>query len=445
MQNLNRFSVDNSCLGINRFLFTNNRWRVFRIVSSTIRALLLLSAFCLFAVCLSSPVWAAAIDLRSVSVPDLSRVVLREMLKVDYILSPEVLTSESKVSLSLSNQSKETIIETVKTTLAISGFTMSKRGEVFYISKSLPQQTTSASSGQGVADASPSEKKTSEKHIPDDATFYTYKSKARPLAYLAKLAKFAGGEVTEGDMSGDVLVFMASKPIKERIEAIFRVVDVPVQAVTIRAALIEYSDTSDKGTSFGLSVLSKNLSATFKAGASLANSISFTGATLQAALSAIEGDSRFSYLSRPMLRVLDGQSARISVGSDVPVRGAVTYDKNGNSLQSVEYHSSGVILDVTPKIIGDLITLKVDQQISSFGATTTSNIDSPSLFKRQATTTIDIRRGQLVVMAGLDEDKDTETRSGLSFLPDWSWSNSQNKVKSQILLLIEVPQEDAKT
>lgn len=424
-----------------RNLFTGNRLRVFRMASSAIRALLLLSVFMIVAALLSSPTWAASLDLRSVSVPDLSRVVLREMLKRDYVLSPEVLTSDAKVSLSLANQSKDSIVATLRDSLAMAGFSMTEREGVIYISKTVANNSPlpNLQQGQGIqidAGSAPADLKP----LPQEK-YYTYRAKARPLSYLTKLAKFAGANVSEGELSGDVLVFSATEAVRGRLTAILRVVDVPAQAVTIRAALIEYSDASDKGNSIALSVLQNKIGMTFKAGASLANGITFTGATVQAALSAIEGDSRFSYLSQPMLRVLDGESARLSVGSDVPVRGAVSTDKSGNSLQSVEYRSSGVILDVSPKISGDIITLRIDQQISSFGTTTTSNIDSPSLFKRQASTVVDIRRGQLMVLAGLDEDKETNSHTGLSFLPDWTDSHSNNKTKSQILLLLEVLDE----
>jgi type II secretory pathway component GspD/PulD (secretin) len=331
-------------------------------------------------------------------------------------------------------------VDTLKQTLSMSGFSMTVRDGVYYIVKAGAPVDKAPQSGDSPSLAPDSDKpKTEGQGIPKDARYFTYKAKARPLPYLTKLAKFAGASVAEGDMVGDVLVFAASEPIRKRLEALLTVVDVPAQAVTIKAALIEFSDTSDHGNSVALSILSHNLKTTFKAGASLANSVTFVGGTLQAAMSAIDGDSRFSYLSRPMLRVLDGESAKLSVGSDVPVRGAVTQDKLGNAMQSVEYRSSGVILTVTPRIVGDLITLKVDQQISSFGATTTSNIDSPSLFKRQASTTVDIRKGQLVILAGLDEDKETNTKSSLNFLPEWTASNSNNKTRSQILLMIEVP------
>lgn len=368
----------------------------------------------------ASSAGAVTLDLASVSVPDLSRVVFKEMLKADYVLSPDVLASDARLSLSIVNKSNDKVLDAVREVFTAAGFTMEKRGGVYFIDTEAEEEA---------------EKITEE--------FYTYKAKARPIAYLTKLAKFAGAKVVEGDMSGDVLVYSASADVKMRLAAVLAAVDTPAPAITIRAALIEYSDTSDTGQSLGLSVLSHHVKAIYAAGPVLGNSFTITGGALSGVLSAIAGDTRFSYLSQPMLRVLDGEAARLSVGAEVPTRGAVTLDKNGNAIQSVQYQSSGVILSVTPHIVGDLINLKVDQQISSFTTTTTSNIDSPSLLKRQATTTIDIHKGQLVVLAGLDEDKDTNSRSGLNFVPSWGWSKSNSKSKSQILLLIEVPEDQA--
>jgi type II secretory pathway component GspD/PulD (secretin) len=388
----------------------------------------------------------ASLDLRSVSVSDLSRIVFKEMLKADYVLAPDVVSSDAKLSLTLGNQSKISVIETFKITLEMAGFSVQKKGDVYYVSKAVPSSQiqpqsllldnfpTPVSALNGV-------EKDSSNDFLKEQKFYTYKAKARPISYLTKIAKFSGAKIIDGELSGDVLLYAASDDVKQRLDSLLAVVDVPAQSVTIKAALIEFSDSNDSGNSFALSILTDRLKATFAAGASLANSVTFVGATVKAALSVVAGDSRFNYLSQPMLRVLDGQTARLSVGSDVPTRGAVTLDKNGVGVQSIQYQSSGVILSVTPHFVGDLINLSLDQQISSFAATTTSNIDSPSLFKRQASTTVDIKKGQLIVLAGLDEDKDTLTNSGLSFLPSSFWSHSKNKTKSQILLLLEVPDD----
>ncbi len=58
--------------------------------------------------------------------------------------------------------------------------------------------------------------------------------------------------------------------------------------------------------------------------------------------------------------------------------------------------------------------------------------------KRQAETTLDIKKGALIFMAGLDETKDSASSSGLSFLPNLFKSKTKTQSKSQILLLLEI-------
>ncbi|EPL7543750.1 hypothetical protein [Klebsiella pneumoniae] len=57
-----------------------------------------------------------------------------------------------------------------------------------------------------------------------------------------------------------------------------------------------------------------------------------------------------------------------SVGNVVPVLGQVSYADN-RPIQSTEYRSSGVILDVKPQIRTDSIDLVIKQQLSSFAKT----------------------------------------------------------------------------
>lgn len=141
------------------------------------------------------------------------------------------------------------------------------------------------------------------------------------------------------------------------------------------------------------------------------------------------------------MSVVSGETATLTVGSDVPVRGAVSLDQSGNALQSVEYRTGGLTLSVTPQVFQDSMLVKVDQQLSSFATTTTSTIDSPSLLKRKLTTSILMQDTDLVMLAGLDESKDMKSRSGVSFLPDFLRSSSSSKSRSQLVLLLEVKRQ----
>ncbi|EGY28279.1 Type II secretory pathway, component PulD, partial [Candidatus Regiella insecticola 5.15] len=111
-------------------------------------------------------------------------------------------------------------------------------------------------------------------------------------------------------------------------------------------------------------------------------------------------DSRFHVVSSPRLRVKNGAQASFSVGADVPVLGKISYVDN-RPVQSVEYRSSGVILQVRPAIRAEVIDLAIDQQLSDFVKTATGVNNSPTLTKRQVTTQVSVADGDIILLGGL--------------------------------------------
>lgn len=384
------------------------------------------------------------IDFRQVGIPELSNAILSGMLKRDYLLSSDVLTDERKITMSLKAVSQEKILQVFTRLMASQGVSVTESDNVILLEKTkqindniieFPSQPSSLDGDKSLL---------SDKPILKPAIYRYYQPVHRSITYLAKIAKFTGVQVAEIDDTSNKLVYSAdTDELLDKTENMLKVVDSPSSAITIKAALIEYTDSnnSSRSLSGAMSLLAGKLGVVYSAGQLLSNSIIFKNKTLNMAISAIDGDSSFKYLAEPTIRVLNGEKARLIVGSEVPIRGNVTLDKNGNPIQSVEYRTAGVQFDVLPKINGDSISLYINQQISNFGLTTTSNIDSPTLFKRQAETTLDIKRGSLVMMAGLDETKNIESSSGLAFLPKFLRSKAKDETKSQILLLLEVVDE----
>jgi type II secretory pathway component GspD/PulD (secretin) len=111
-------------------------------------------------------------------------------------------------------------------------------------------------------------------------------------------------------------------------------------------------------------------------------------------------------------------------------------DKNGNPIQQVTYQSSGVLLDVTPRVLGSgKINITLDGSVSSFSPTTTGVSGSPTRTKRQVQTTVTVDDGELLVIGGLNSNKEAANTSGLSFLPR-SWRGSSSSTASSDLVLI---------
>lgn len=150
-----------------------------------------------------------------------------------------------------------------------------------------------------------------------------------------------------------------------------------------------------------------------------------------------DNDSRFNVISSPHLRVTSGNQARFSVGSDVPVLASVTHTDINKSVQSIEYRSSGVIFTVKPLITENIITLDINQQLSNFVKTETGVNNSPTLIKREVNTNINLNDGDIVVLGGLTDSKDSNAKTGLSFLPIFN-SKSNEKNKTDILVALSV-------
>lgn len=129
---------------------------------------------------------------------------------------------------------------------------------------------------------------------------------------------------------------------------------------------------------------------------------------------------------------------KFSVGSEVPVLGAITAYNNGQPVQSVTYRPSGVILELTPTILQSGIELQLLQQVSNFVQTQTGVNGSPTLIKRELSTTVSAKDGDLILMGGLDETKHSQDGIGLSWLPTWLHSKTAEQNKTDILLVLHV-------
>lgn len=317
--------------------------------------------------------------------------------------------------------------------------------------------------------------------VPDQEVFY-YRAKYRPVSYimdltasLFKIGKFTGqragvrsssldsqpvsaAAVPQGAVKKpvqdtgtsayslqdkneqDAFIFQGTEKEIAQLQKLLQQIDVQTGEVLVKGMVYEVTTGEKDGSAFGLALNIMQGKFGLNIGKPVLNgdSITFKSASIDAVFSALSTDSRFKSVSNPSLRVKSGASARFSVGSDVPVLGAVQFDKNGNPIQSVEYKPSGVIFDLKPQIRENVIDLTINQQLSSFIPTTTGVNNSPTLIKREISTSIGAVNDDVIVLGGLDEEKNSQDNSGLSFLPNWMKSRGGESGKTQILLVLQV-------
>ena len=390
---------------------------------------------------------ADSFDFKAVDVSTAISLYLAEVSKQPYLLCGDVLSDTRKVSIRASG--KVLTGPLFSTLLSEHGFSASNRGGLVYVCKK---------------DAA----------MEEATDTLLYRVKYRDSAYLVDLvsslvkgmfanrrAPGAGALSVGGDKVGatpslaqpstggayratdtdEFIVFSGAHKEIVKLQKLLDQLDTATGEVVVKAVLYEVATGRDSGSAFALalSVLGGKLGLTLGAPGTLTNAITFKSISIDAAVSALSTDSRFKTVSTPSLRVRSGAQAHLTVGQDVPTLGAVSYPQGGGqAIQSVEYRSSGVILDITPQVRDAGIDLHVVQQISDFVKTETGVNGSPTLTKRSFSTDVTVATGELVVLGGLTQDKNSEAKSGLSFLPRLLQSTSLVDNRTEVLLLLQV-------
>jgi general secretion pathway protein D len=165
------------------------------------------------------------------------------------------------------------------------------------------------------------------------------------------------------------------------------------------------------------------------------------------ALSALAAVTKVKVLSAPQVMVLDNEPARLQVGQQVPVltgTATSTLAANAPVVNSVDYHSTGVIMQVTPRVnSGGLVSLDIAQEVSDVAAAATNTVQGSPTFNDQIfRTRVAVQDGQTVGMAGLIRDNVSNENGGIPFLKDipilGTLASTQNnsRMRTELLVLI---------
>jgi general secretion pathway protein D len=165
------------------------------------------------------------------------------------------------------------------------------------------------------------------------------------------------------------------------------------------------------------------------------------------ALSALANVTKVKVLSAPQVMVLDNEPARLQVGQQVPVltgTATSTLTTGAPVVNSVDYHSTGVIMQVTPRVnSGGLVTLDIAQEVSDVTTAATNSVSGSPTFNDQTfRTRVAVQDGQTVGMAGLIRDNANEGNVGIPFVKDIPlvgtlFSTQQNtRARTELLVLI---------
>lgn len=397
-----------------------------------------------------------AFDLRYVSVGQLIDLLYGDAMHVPHVIDSEVLQDGRLVSFQYDGKSGD-LRSFVKVFLDSQGFKVETRDGVDFVSR----------------------KTASEVKAPDRETF-VYRPRYRTADYLAKALQplFSGrmtaaaggasalpvGDVAQVPVSAsgvtaaparpvalplarpsisaaDELVFSGEASEIRDLKKVIAELDREAGEVVVRGWVYEVSDINSRNSAFSIaaSVLGAKLG--FSNGSTDADptALRFSSTVLDAAISALDADSRFKQVSDPHVRVVSGERVRLNVGAQVPTLGSISYQgQSGTPVQSVEYQDAGLIFDVLPVVLGDAIQVRLSEQLSSFVATTTGVNNSPTKNTREMSTVVNMKDGEVIVLGGLVQDQETSSRNSIGWLPRFLDGKSGSKGRTEVLLVLQV-------
>ena len=259
----------------------------------------------------------------------------------------------------------------------------------------------------------------------------------RPAASLTSATAGSGGSVglpqdvrVIADKDNNALLILASPADYESIESAIRKLDVAVRQVLVEVTIAEI--TLKDELKYGLEWYFNNgarINGKLDTGlggiTALVPGFSYSwvskAADVGAVLNALATDSKLKIISSPHITVADNQTAKIQVGDRVPTisqtQSVASTTTDTGIISTIQYIETGVMLSVTPRVnAGGQVTMEINQEVSNATPTTTSGIDSPTIQERTAESTVTVKSGETIILAGLIREEKNKATEGLPLL-----------------------------
>lgn len=365
------------------------------------------------------------IELKGVTLLDFSSVLLGEVLNYPYVIENSVDLQSKLVDLVVNTEiRKKDLFNVVIQVMERSGLFVEDRGGVLYIfgkDTRLPLvREISVSCPLDFINAEQMKAFLLPLIATDDKTYLTTDGK-RNLVICGESSRVA------------------------RLLSVVRSLDRPVQQVisSIQVLEVTLADEMRYGLEYylravlgGVSVVAGVLPGSVKAAPFYFNIESSDH--FQSTINLLEKSGSLRVISRPLVMSSEGQPARFSVGTDIPILENTKSSDDSTIIQSVKYRNTGIRIAIIPYILSNNeLSLEINVEVSKGATNETSGIDSPVILNRSISTNIHLLSGQSVCIAGLIQQFNENAESGIPGLRDYTkWLGSNNKVKEKTELVV---------
>ena len=221
------------------------------------------------------------------------------------------------------------------------------------------------------------------------------------------------------------LIIQATEADYQFLLQTIRLLDVLPRQVLIEAKIyaVELQDDLSYGVSAFLEARDPNLgpptTGSIVDGTLSATTTAFIGSSrqLRAIITALSAKTKVRILEAPRILALDGVQAQINIGAEVPVTTASFGDPlqsgSTNFVNSIQFRPTGVTLLIMPRISASgIVTMDLAIEVSN----ATGQALTPTINRNFITTSLIVRDGQTVAIAGIISDSFNEGRNRVPVL-----------------------------
>jgi general secretion pathway protein D len=243
---------------------------------------------------------------------------------------------------------------------------------------------------------------------------------------LAQIQNFGGGggtalgqQINENigvDRRLNSIILTGSPELIARYKARIAQLDIPLASVELETQIVELTDTAAKDIGIDFAGAGGGLIASATYAIKNLSTGQGTIPNLQAAVYAQIQKGQGRSIARPRITALDGTSAQIITGTQIPIINTVTLSGVSGTTAQVQYINVGVSLQIQPRVNSDgFVTSHIFSQVSSVTGYVQNN---PTLSQREASTSATVKDGDSFVIGGLLQQNDLSNVSKLPGIGD---------------------------
>ena len=375
-----------------------------------------------------------SVELLGVSAADVAKVVFRDVLKIPYVVAPDVYNEPLKIDLVVKNKMPaDKLKRLVMNALSVSGLDVFDYDGCVYISKSKDDK----GAGSGLD------------RIRQSKIVSVYQARGlsadKLKARISEIFKneYQGFQIYS-EPGNDFLIYKIPENENKRFREVLLSMDRPESQVYLELIIIEnYREgLLNNGLAGYIKKVFGDLEikiSPFQTGLGVMPQLSFIGNPdlFNLTLGILQANKLIDRVSSPYLLIKSGQNASINIGDQIPVLEKTIVNVTSTE-QSIVYKSTGLNLNAKPEIIGDNIIIELTIDISQGEINKLTTINSPSISSRKLQTSLICHNSQAVLIGGIFQDRSLVSNNGLPIKNKifMNYLNENNREKTSIELAI---------